>query len=271
VRRLDPYDLWLGHAGDARDLRAILSAGIAAVIDLALEEPPVPVTRDLLYCRFPLLDGAGNAGWLLRAAVETTAALVRAKVPTLVCCGAGMSRSPAIAALALARVEGRAPEECVALVQQSGACDISPLLWHEIQLANGGRESDEAGATAGGPLRVLVSGARTWTDRETIRRELARLPVGSVIIHGDARGADRLAGEVAAELGLTVLACPAEWHKYGRAAGLVRNRAMLAEHRPQRVIAFHPAIEEARGTKHMVELARQAGVEVRVVSGREEA
>jgi hypothetical protein len=123
--------------------------------------------------------------------------------------------------------------------------------------------------TPDGPLRVLVTGARTWTDPEPIRRELARLPAGSVVIHGDARGADRLAGALAAELGLEVLACPAEWRRYGRAAGLVRNRAMLKEHRPQLVLAFHPALEKARGTKHMVELARKSGVAVRVVRGDE--
>jgi hypothetical protein len=118
-----------------------------------------------------------------------------------------------------------------------------------------------------GPLRVLVTGSREWADPAPIRRELAKLPPGSVVIHGDSRGVDRLAGQVAAELGLRVLACPAEWKRYGRAAGLVRNRAMLREHRPQLVLAFHATLEGARGTRHMVGLARKAGVEVRVVSG----
>jgi YspA, cpYpsA-related SLOG family len=116
------------------------------------------------------------------------------------------------------------------------------------------------------PLRVLITGARTWTALEPVRQELARLPAGSTIIHGDADGADRLAGQVAAELGLEVVACPAEWRKYGKAAGMVRNRAMLEEHKPDLVLAFHPALEKARGTKHMVHLARKAKVSVRVVS-----
>src|SRR5262249_26770590 len=82
----------------------------APLIDLALEEPPVPLTRELVYCRFPLLDGAGNSPWLLRAALDTTAALLASRVPTLVFCGAGMSRSPAVAAAALAIVEGHSAE-----------------------------------------------------------------------------------------------------------------------------------------------------------------
>src|SRR5262245_14640856 len=69
-------------------------------------------------------------------------------------------------------------------------------------------------------VRVLVTGTREWTDRVPIERELACLVAGSVVIHGAARGVDRLAGEVAAALGFEVIACPADWKKFGRAAGL---------------------------------------------------
>src|SRR5262245_15566735 len=102
MRRVASYSLWLGNVGDTRDLRKILDAGIAALVDLALEEPPAKITRELVYCRFPLVDGGGNSPWLLRAAVETTAGFVRSRTPTLVYCGAGMSRSLIIAAAALA-------------------------------------------------------------------------------------------------------------------------------------------------------------------------
>src|SRR4051794_36196473 len=100
VRRIPGYPLWLGHVGDARDLSALLAAGIAAVVDLALNEPPVPLTRELVYCRFPLIDGGGNPRWMLRATVETVAGLMRAGVPTLVYCGACMSRTPSVAGAA---------------------------------------------------------------------------------------------------------------------------------------------------------------------------
>src|SRR5207244_524756 len=90
MRQLSGLPLWLGHVGDARDLRAVLSAGILAVVDLALNEPPVRITRELVYCRFPLLDGMGNPPWLVRAAVDTVARLLRAGTPTLVYCSGGM-------------------------------------------------------------------------------------------------------------------------------------------------------------------------------------
>src|SRR5262249_51838653 len=104
MRRVPGYALWLGHAGDVRNLQGILAASIRAVVDLASSEPPAPLTRELVYCRFPLVDGPENPLWLIRTAVETVACLVRSETPALIACGAGLSRSPCIAAAALARV-----------------------------------------------------------------------------------------------------------------------------------------------------------------------
>ena len=92
MRKVDGYRLWLGHAGDVVDLQGVLSNGILAVVDLALNESPVALPRDRTYCRFPLIDGLGNPPWLLRTAIETVACLLRSGTPTLVYCGAGMSR-----------------------------------------------------------------------------------------------------------------------------------------------------------------------------------
>src|SRR5262249_49492037 len=127
--------LWLGHAGDGRDLRAVHGAGLLALVDLAVNEPPVAVTRELVYCRIPIVDSSGNALWLLRAAIETTAGLLRAGVPTLLFCANGMSRTPAIAGVALALTRGLPPEEGRALVARAGPCDVSPGLWHDVRAA----------------------------------------------------------------------------------------------------------------------------------------
>jgi protein-tyrosine phosphatase len=103
------------------------------VVDLALNETPAPICRDLVYCRFPLIDGGGNPTWLLRAAVETVAGFLREGVPTLVFCGACMSRTPSVAGAAIALVRGCSPAEGLALAVQSAAADVSPALWSEIQ------------------------------------------------------------------------------------------------------------------------------------------
>jgi protein-tyrosine phosphatase len=133
VRKVPGYPLWLGHIGDAHDLRHVLSTGILAVVDLALEEPPSALTRELAYCRFPLLDGPGNPPWLLRAAVDMVAGLLRSGTPTLVFCGAGMSRTPVIAAAAIAQVRDCSLSESLASLLESSCADVSPGLLSEVQ------------------------------------------------------------------------------------------------------------------------------------------
>lgn len=130
MRRVGEYPLWVGTARDARDLRAVLDAGIEAVVDLATEEPPVQPTRELACLRLPLVDGSGNPPWLLRLAVDAVAGLVRAKVPTLVACGAGMSRSPCVAAAAVAAVEGRPLAGVLAGLPKPA--DVSPALLKDV-------------------------------------------------------------------------------------------------------------------------------------------
>jgi hypothetical protein len=135
MHEIRPYPLWLGHVGDARDLRGVLDRGITVLVDLAINEPPVTLTHELAYCRFPLVDGAGNAPWLLRIAIETTRALIAQRVPTLVFCSGGLSRSPAIAAAALALVESRTVEETMHTIVTAiapHAADVSITLLGDI-------------------------------------------------------------------------------------------------------------------------------------------
>src|SRR5881409_2546310 len=101
MRQVEGYPLWIGTARDARDIKGVLDAGIEAIVDLAAMDEPVRPTRELVYLRFPLVDGADNPPWLITAAVQAVAGLARLGVPTLVACEGGMSRSLVIAAAAL--------------------------------------------------------------------------------------------------------------------------------------------------------------------------
>lgn len=111
---------------------------------------------------------------------------------------------------------------------------------------------------------ILVCGDRHWTDREAIRRRLNQLPKDAIILHGAARGADSIAGEEAKKLGLTVKEFPADWDKYGRAAGPIRNRLMLDE-KPDLVIAFHYDLSKSKGTADTAREARKRGIPVYIV------
>lgn len=124
--------LWIGNARDARDIRGILDKEITAVVDLAAEEPPIVYPREIVYCRFPLLDGAGNDRSILQAAVDVTVKFIGGQLPTIVACSAGMSRSPAIVAAAIARTDGILFDDALRRIAATGPCDIAPSLLHDI-------------------------------------------------------------------------------------------------------------------------------------------
>lgn len=113
-------------------------------------------------------------------------------------------------------------------------------------------------------MRVLVCGSRDWTDVGCIQAALRQLPAGSVIVHGAAPGADRLAAGVARVFGFSVDAFPANWSHHGKAAGYIRNLAML-DTGPDRVLAFQR--NRSRGTQHTIDEARRRGIPVEVITG----
>ena len=88
--------------------------------------------------------------------------------------------------------------------------------------------------------------------------EEVQLPEGVEIIAGKARGVDTVAVDWAVVNWLPFKEFPAQWDKYGKSAGFIRNKQMLDEGKPDLVIAFPGGI----GTKMMVNLSKKAGVEV---------
>lgn len=112
--------------------------------------------------------------------------------------------------------------------------------------------------------RVLVCGSRSWTNGALIERVL-RAYGPAVIVHGAARGADRLADSVARTLGWPVEPHPADWRRHGRNAGPKRNLAML-DTRPALVVGFTTRPGGTPGTRHTLTNARRRGIPTVVVT-----
>jgi hypothetical protein len=118
-------------------------------------------------------------------------------------------------------------------------------------------------------MKVLICGDRNWTTKGPIKRELAALKAKHgrdlLVIEGGCKGADLLARELAEEMNITVMEFPANWKYQRKAAGPIRNKAMLKWGQPDLVLAFHDDILHSRGTKDMVAKARASHIEHRVV------
>lgn len=119
-------------------------------------------------------------------------------------------------------------------------------------------------------MRVLITGASAWNNAEAIRRELASLPPDTLLIHGDAPGADALAGQIGREIGLLVVLMrknAADRAAYGGLAWKGLNERMLQQG-IDLVLAFHTELSDpqrAHGTRHAVELAQAQGIPVRII------
>lgn len=114
-------------------------------------------------------------------------------------------------------------------------------------------------------FRVIIAGGRDFSDYSLLRRKcdvFFRQKTPSAILSGMARGADSLGVQYANEKGIPVQKYPADWNKYGRRAGMVRNRQMLED--ADALVAFWDGA--SRGTANMITIAKEAGIPVRVVS-----
>ncbi len=118
----------VADAISARDLRQLYDRNIAAVVDLAANEPPAVLGRDLIYCRFPLHDDGSNDTGVLSAAIHCVADLLELSRPLVVACSAGMSRSPTIAAAAVALRTDEPFVDCLQRLTSGTPRDLSPAF-----------------------------------------------------------------------------------------------------------------------------------------------
>ena len=173
----------------------------------------------------------------------------------------GLARSPYV--LVQSAIKGFVHSARRACAEKLGWASAD-AEWRRLVVAAGesiGRTLESAART------ILICGSRGLTSGAAIRAALEAEPPELVarVLHGACRGADVLASAAAEALGLEAVAVPADWSRYGRSAGPKRNAAMLEMLVPgDEVWAFHPDIENSRGTKDMVARARQAGYPVRV-------
>jgi hypothetical protein len=117
-------------------------------------------------------------------------------------------------------------------------------------------------------LKILVTGSRDWADPRTIELEVFRALYEwktphreAVLIHGACpTGADALADDYARATGMHVIRRPADWDRYGKRAGFLRN-VELVELQPDICLAF--IRQGSKGATMTANLAEKAGIETR--------
>lgn len=132
-------------------------------------------------------------------------------------------------------------------------------------------------------INILITGGRNWDNEAAMRRKLIEVTEGYdtfTLYHGGAGGADKMAAQIAEEMGARVLLFPAEWEIFGKSAGFKRNELMrdrFVADGAGPVLAFKaeygsnpgsPWCDEGYGgTEHMVSICKQVGLHGWVVRG----
>lgn len=114
-------------------------------------------------------------------------------------------------------------------------------------------------------FRVIIAGGRDFNDYELLKKTMDALLVNKinydiVVVCGKARGADTLGEQYAKSRGYKVDYYPADWNRYGRSAGFIRNEQMAQN--ADALVAFWDG--ESRGTKSMIEIANRYRLQVRI-------
>jgi len=113
-------------------------------------------------------------------------------------------------------------------------------------------------------MRVIIAGGRKFNDYNLLKEKCDHYLLNAKeieIVSGTAYGADKLGELYAEERGYPIKRFPADWDKYGKGAGYIRN-ARMAEYADY-LILFWDGM--SRGSKNMYDIAKKKGLEVKVV------
>lgn len=117
------------------------------------------------------------------------------------------------------------------------------------------------------PVRLIIAGGRDFKDYDFFRN--AALDFVSTlgdrsnieIVSGGAKGVDAMGERFAKEEGLALRIFPADWSRYGRAAGPIRNEGMAIY--STHLLSYWNGV--SKGTKSMISLAKKEDLIVKVV------
>ena len=112
-------------------------------------------------------------------------------------------------------------------------------------------------------MKLAIVGSRNFTDYKRLSRIIDEVKGEiTLIISGGARGADTLAERYAKEKAIPYLIFPANWDRYGKGAGILRNQDIVDN--AEAMIAF--LAPESRGTRDSIKRAQAEHIPVHIVN-----
>lgn len=120
-------------------------------------------------------------------------------------------------------------------------------------------------------FKVIIAGSREFDNYDMLKEKCDKILSRKVnegeeivIVSGTARGADTLGEKYAEERGYKIERYPANWDKYGKKAGYLRNKKMAEV--SNACIVFLSSKAENKGSKMMISIATEEKLLIRVIT-----
>jgi len=108
-------------------------------------------------------------------------------------------------------------------------------------------------------MKTIVAGSRDGVTLKIVENAMQDAPFEiTEVVSGTARGADRFGEIIAKKYNLPLHRFPANWNKYGRRAGYLRNVEMAMNAEALVAIQYN----NSRGTEHMINIAKDKGLRI---------
>lgn len=115
-------------------------------------------------------------------------------------------------------------------------------------------------------MKTIIAGSRDGVSLKDVEKAVAECGWKITgVVCGCARGADTAGETIGIRMNVPIYKYPADWNKYGRAAGLIRNTQMAEN--AEALIAVWDG--RSRGTQNMIRTAKAKGLKVFVHHVRE--
>lgn len=114
-------------------------------------------------------------------------------------------------------------------------------------------------------MKIIIAGSRNFNNYQKLKQECDKFLQDykniEIVSGAHYKGADKLGEQYASEKKIKIIKFPADWIKYGKAAGPKRNNQMAIY--ADALIAFWDG--KSKGTKNIIQLAKQRQLKTRII------